>query len=181
MWCMRGNSVHRRLPRKWKMPASEKQLPEKEKRKGCRNHFCNRFPCAYRTFRHFKKLFSPDWRSPIIPNFDSTPNRRAAPSARMKTHLLVYHIPSSSRVNHVVVLLETFKLLSITLSCLICWIDWTISFASTFNVFFVQLTIRVLHFTKNQDVASSDLVFLLYLQRCASSSPIVAFSSGVAS
>ena len=43
---VRRCSVHtpRRLPGNWKLPASEKQLPEQEKNVTCRNHFCNRSP-----------------------------------------------------------------------------------------------------------------------------------------
>ena len=51
-------------------------------------------------------------------------------------------------MNRIVVLLGTFKLLSIILSCLVCWMDGINSFAATFRVFFVQLTMRLLRFTK---------------------------------
>ena len=65
-----------------------------------------------------------------------------------------YVFPSSSRVNRVVVLLGNFKLLSKILSPLVCWMDGINSFANTFSMFFVQLTMRLLRFTKIRGVAS---------------------------
>ena len=83
--------------------------------------------------------------------------------------------PSSSILNPVVVLLETFKSLSMTLSCLICWMDWTFSFAGAFNVVFVQLTIRVLRLTKIRALPHRTLFSFFVYNNVPVSSPIVAF------
>ena len=42
-------------------------------------------------------------------------------------------------------------MLSIKLSCLVCWMDGISSFAGTFRVIFVLLTMRLLRFTKIRD------------------------------
>ena len=152
------------------------------KRKCCRNHFMQQVPlCLW--FRP-KKFFTVQSRLKIAnnPNFDSTSNRRAAAIARMKTNLLKDNISIQFEGEpYEVVLLGTFKLLSIILSCLVCCMDGIDSFAGTFRVFFELVDDALASLHENQGVASLDLVFLHYLRQYASSSLHRRLSPGVAS
>ena len=150
----------KRLPRNWKFSASEKTT-NRTRKKGCRGHFCNKFTCASWISTKKILLFGSGWRSPIIPTLSRLPIV-VLPVRGWRRTCWRTIFPPNSRVNRVVVLLENSKSLSMTLSCLVCWMDWTICFASSFNVFFVKLTIRLLRFTK---ISSSDLVFLFFYKR----------------
>ena len=70
--------------------------------------------------------------------------------------------PSSSRVNRTVVLLGALKLLSIILSCLVCWMDGIKLLRRYFPrvLCIVDDALPSLH--ESQGVASLDLVFLLF-------------------
>ena len=105
---------------------------------------------------------------------------RAAPGARMKTNLLKENMsiqfegePYSCTPRNLLIVVDDFVLFDLLdglnnslrryFQCVLCTVDDTCA---------------SLH--KNEGVASSDHVFLLYLKQCASSSPFVA-SSGAAS
>ena len=165
LWRVRGVPVYtpRRLPGNWKFPASEKNYLNKKNER--RNHLSNKFPCAYVAkglLDIISLLFSPGWRSPIFPTLIRLPIVVLLPVRGWRRTYWRIISPSSSRVNRVVVLLETFKML--TLSCLMCRMDWTDSFARTFNMIFVQLTIRVLRFTKSRALPHWTL-FSLFISR----------------
>ena len=122
--CVRGVTVHtfRRLPGNWKLPASEKQLLNK--RKCCRNHLMQQVSlCWWFRPKNFFTVQSPGWRSPIIPTLIRLPIVVLRPLRGSRRTCWRMIFPSSSRLNRVCVLLGTFKLLSIILSCLVCWME----------------------------------------------------------
>ena len=108
-------------------------------------------------------------------NFDSTSNHRAAATAGMKTNLLKDNISiklegepykRAPRVHQIVV--ENFAFI-VVLDGL------TYFFVRYFQHVLSKVDDALASLAENQSVASSDLVFLLYLRQSASSFAIVPF------
>ena len=102
------------------------------------------------TRTYLKLLFSPGWRSARIPTLIRLPIVVLLPVRwRRRSCWSAWRVnsPSSSRINCAIVLIKSLELL-IMMSGLLCRMDWTISFTSSFNVFAVQSYAFLLRFTK---------------------------------
>ena len=132
----------------------KKQLPEQKKNVVGTTSCCaaTGFPVLISTKKFL--LFSPGWRSPIIPTLIRRPFIVLLPLRGWRRTCWKIISPSSSRVNLVGALLVTFKLLRI-LSTLLRWTDWLVSLSSTFKMFCIVDNKRTsLH--GNQEVVLSD-------------------------
>ena len=93
------------VPGTWKLLASDKQLTTWTRKKAVGITSCNRSLCLWFRPKNLL-LFSPGWRSPIIPNLIRLPIIVLLPSRGWRRTCWSIIFPSSSRVNRIVVLLD---------------------------------------------------------------------------
>ena len=125
-------------------------------------------PVLLSTLKKFS-LFSPGWKLPIMPTLIRLPFIVPLPLRWWRRTFWRTISPSSSRVNLVIVLLVTFKLLLRILSSLLRWKDWLMSLC-TFNMYINRASLH-----GHQVVVLSDHVLLLCSVRFSNSFAVVSF------